>query len=176
MPIEVADLGTALKRASKKVGSIRLVLFGRGSREAEPALRSELAGAEVEFESLGLLTPQQVSQALAGADVLLFVRGQISSRRGSAIAGIVCGLPVVCYSGQETAWPITEAGILAVPLGDREALAGALETILSDDSFRKTLAERSRQAREKYFSWAAIAERFAAALDTIPTEKDGDLT
>jgi glycosyltransferase involved in cell wall biosynthesis len=174
--IEIADIGTALKRASKKVGPVRLVLFGRGSQEAEPALRSELAGAEVEIESLGLLTPEQVSQALTGADVLLFVRGHISSRRGSAIAGIASGLPIVCYAGMETAWPITEAGILAVPLGDREALAGALETVLSDGPFRRKLAERSRQAQEKYFSWAAIVERFAAALGSISTEKEADMT
>ncbi len=173
--IEVADIGAALKRASKRVGPVRLVLFGRGSREAEPALRSDLAGAEVEIESLGLLAPEQVRQALAGADVLLFVRGQISTRRGSAIAGIASGLPIVCYSGAETAWPITEAGILAVPLGDRESLAGALETVLLDGPFRKTLAERSSQAQEKYFSWAAIAERFAAALGAIPPEKEGGL-
>jgi glycosyltransferase involved in cell wall biosynthesis len=159
--IEVADIGAALKRAGRTAGPIRLLLFGRGSREAEPALRSELAGAEVEIESRGLLSPAEVSQVLSGADALLFVRGQISSRRGSAIAGIVSGLPIVCYTGPETAWPITEAGILAVPLGDREALAAALETVLADGAFRRTLAERSCQAREKYFSWVAITERFA---------------
>jgi hypothetical protein len=159
--IEVADIGAALKRAGRAGGPIRLLLFGRGSREAEPALRSELAGAEVEIESRGLLSPAEVSQVLSGADAQLFVRGQISSRRGSAIAGIASGLPIVCYTGPETGWPITEAGVLAVPLGDREALAAALETVLSDGALRRTLAERSRQAGEKYFSWAAITERFA---------------
>jgi glycosyltransferase involved in cell wall biosynthesis len=159
--IEVADIGAALKRAGRAGGPIRLLLFGRGSREAEPALRSELAGAEVEIESRGLLSPAEVSQVLSGADAQLFVRGQISSRRGSAIAGIASGLPIVCYTGPETGWPITEAGVLAVPLGDREALAAALETVLSDDPLRRTLAERSRHAHEKYFSWTAITERFA---------------
>jgi glycosyltransferase involved in cell wall biosynthesis len=170
-PIEVADIVAALKRARKSTGPIRLVSFGRGSQDAELSLRSELAGVDVEIESLGLLSPAEVQQALARADVLLFVRGQISTRRGSAIAGIASGLPIVCYSGSETAWPITEAGILAVPLRDREALAAALETVLSDGAFRRTLAERSRQAHEKYFSWAAITERFAEEIqlrDKVP--------
>jgi glycosyltransferase involved in cell wall biosynthesis len=174
--IEIADLGTALKRASKAAGPIRLLLFGRGSKEAEPALRSELTGADVEIESLGLLSPIDVQQTLARADVLLFVRGQISTRRGSAIAGIASGLPIVCYSGAETVWPITEAGILAVPLGERESLAAALETVLSDTPLRRSLAERSRQAHEKYFSWNAITEQFAAALGINPTGKEADLT
>jgi glycosyltransferase involved in cell wall biosynthesis len=172
---EIADLGAALRRASKTAGPIRLLLFGRGSKKAEPALRTELAGADVQIDSLGLLAPEQVSQALAVADVLLFVRGQISSRRGSAIAGIRCGLPVVCYSGPETSWPITEAGILAVPLGDRESLAAALESVLVDGALRKTLSERSRAAHEKYFSWAAITERFVAALGAIPRERENGL-
>lgn len=161
---EVGDIGTALRQASQSAGPIRLLLFGRGSQEAEPALRSELAGADVEIESLGLLSPEKVSQTLARADVLLSIRGQVSTRRGNAIAGIACGLPIVCYSGPETAWPITEAGILTVVLGDRQALAGTLENLLSDEPFRAKLAERSRQAYEKYFSWAAIAERFETEL------------
>lgn len=172
MLTEISDLTTALRRASKTAGPIRLLLFGRGSKKTEPALRSELVGTDVQIESLGILAPEKVSHILAGADVLLFVRGQISSRRGSAIAGIACGLPVVCYSGPETSWPITEAGIQAVPLGDKEALAGALETVLVDGDLRKALAERSRWAHEKYFSWAAITERFAAALGAIRREKE----
>src|SRR5579863_1861821 len=158
---EVADIGVALRQASQSAGPIRLLLFGRGTQEAESALRSELAGAEVEIESLGLLSPEQVGRTLARADVLLSIRGQVSTRRGHAIAGIACGLPVVCYSGPETAWPITDAGILTVPLDDRQALAGALERLLLDESLRAKLAERSRLAYEKYFSWAAIVERFA---------------
>jgi glycosyltransferase involved in cell wall biosynthesis len=101
---------------------------------------------------------------LKRADVLLFVRGQISSRRGSAIAGIACGLPVVCYEGPETGWPITEAGILSVPLGDREALSEALERVLSNNELRSALCQRSRRAQEQYFSWSAIAARYAEAL------------
>ena len=131
---EVADISFAIKRASRAVGRLHVIVFGRGSREAESTLRTEFAGADVEVETLGLLSPDEVSRTLARADVMLFVRGQISSRRGSAIAGIACGLPVVCYAGPDTGWPITEAGILPVPLGDREALSGALEKVLSDDA------------------------------------------
>lgn len=173
---EVADVAIALKRACKSVGQIRLLLFGRGSREAESALRLELAGADVEIESLGLISPVEVRNSLSRSDVQLFVRGHISTRRGSAIAAIACGLPIVCYSGPETTWPITEAGILAVPYGKRDALAKALEIVLRDDRLRRTLAERSRDAYEKYFSWAAITEQFAEALSTIPTKNEIDLT
>jgi glycosyltransferase involved in cell wall biosynthesis len=161
---EVADISFAIKRASRAVGRLHVIVFGRGSREAESALRKEFAGADVEVETLGLLSPDDVSRTLVRADVMLFVRGQISSRRGSAIAGIACGLPVVCYAGPDTGWPIIEAGILPVPLGDREALSGALEKVLSDTALRNALCQRSRRAQEQYFSWRAIAARYADTL------------
>jgi len=162
---EVRDIGYALKRAKAAAGRLRLVVFGRGSREAEPALRVEFVGTGVSVEALGLLRADQVSHTLANSDVLLFVRGTISSRRGSAIAGIACGLPIVCYAGRETGWPVTEAGVVAVPQGDREALSEALEKVLCDEAFRATLAERSRRAQKEYFSWPAIASGYAAALE-----------
>jgi glycosyltransferase involved in cell wall biosynthesis len=173
---EVADIAYVVKQVILSAGPLRLLVFGRGSREAETALGSALAGANVEIETLGLVSPEQVPQTLARADALLFVRGHISSRRGSAIAGIASGLPVVCYSGPDTDWPVTEAGILGVPMGDRQALAAALENVLSDTSLRSTLARRSREAHEEYFSWAAITARFAAEIGKPPAEQERELT
>ena len=173
--VEVADLGSALKRAGRSVGPIDVLLFGRGSREAEPVLRAELTGADVHLKCFGLLQPEQVTETLSRADVLLFVRGHISTRRGSAIAGIACGLPIVCYSGPETTWPITEAGVVAIPLRDREALAVGLESVLSNEAYRETLAERSRRAYKKYFSWAAIADQFTAALAQDSVQQQHEL-
>jgi glycosyltransferase involved in cell wall biosynthesis len=164
---EVADIGFAMKRASQTAGRVRLVVVGRGSKEAEPVLRQEFSGTNILVEAIGLVSPAYLSRTLASADVQLFVRGQISSRRGSAIAGIACGLPVVCYAGPETGWPVTEAGILAVPLGDREALSVALERVLVDDDLRSSLAERSSRAQAQYFSWRVIAARYADVLGSF---------
>jgi glycosyltransferase involved in cell wall biosynthesis len=172
--IEVADIAGAVKRARPAAGPLKLVVLGRGSREADAPLRSELAGTDVTVETLGLLPAEQISRILAHADVLLFARGQISSRRGSALAGIACGLPIVCYAGTETVGPITEAGIVAVPLRDREALAVALERVLTDASLREALAQRSRAAQQKYFSWQVIAAQFAAILRDSSESSSGE--
>jgi glycosyltransferase involved in cell wall biosynthesis len=164
MATEVGDIGFALKNARAVVGKLRLVVFGVGSKGASSLLRSEFAGTDIEVETLGLLAPEEISRTLARADVMLFVRSEISSRRGSAIAGIAAGLPLVCYVGPDTGWPITEAGIVPVPIGDREQLSAAVEKVLADDGLRATLAERSRCAHKQYFSWQSIAARYADAL------------
>ena len=161
---EAEAIAHAVVRAAGEAGPVRLVVLGRNADIGEAPLRAALAGSGVEIEVHGVLPAEAVEQRLSQADVMLFVRGGISSRRGSAIAGIVCGLPVVAYSWSETGPPVTEAGVVLVPSGDREALASALTRVLADDAYRAQLRRRSLGAREKHFSWEAIAAKYAEAL------------
>jgi glycosyltransferase involved in cell wall biosynthesis len=161
---ESADISYVLRQAVSTVASLRLVVMGRGASEAEATLRRDLDGSGVVLNVLGVLPPEQLRRQLLMADVLLCVRGHISTRRGSAIAGIACGLPIVGYRGEETAFPTTEAGVLLVDPGDRVGIAEALRRVLCDSKFRDEMRQRSLAAGEKYFSWDAITEQFLRAL------------
>jgi glycosyltransferase involved in cell wall biosynthesis len=112
----------------------------------------------------GVLEGSQIVKRLSACDVLLFVRGPISSRRSSAIAGIACGLPVVAYQGPETSPPITEAGVVLVSPDQPDQLHAALVRVLSDRSYREELAERSRAVSRSHFAWSSIASHFSATL------------
>jgi glycosyltransferase involved in cell wall biosynthesis len=161
---EVREISHVLRSAGAEVGNLRLVVFGRGSTEAEPALRQELKGSGIETLVLGLLSPEDLTRELTHADVLLFVRGGVSSRRGSALAGIACGLPVVGYRSEETAFPVTEAGVVLVAPRDRDSLAEALIRVLADDDLRQQLRTRSCNAQKQYFSWEVISSLFLDLL------------
>jgi len=161
---EVNDIAFALRGAQSKGARVRLAAIGRGSEVFEGALRQALNGSGIELSMLGLMPPEDFVQALAGAQVLLCVRGHVSSRRGSAIAGIVCGLPIVGYRGAETGFPITEAGVVLVDARDREGLAEALFEVLTDQNLIQNLRQRSEMAARKYFSWDAIASQFISAM------------
>jgi glycosyltransferase involved in cell wall biosynthesis len=161
---ECAQIVEAVGFAAAREGPILLYAFGRGVRECEGELRKALEDVAVESRVEGVLPAEEVVKALSSSDVMLFVRAPISSRRGSAIAGIACGLPVIAYAGAETAPPITEAGVVLVSRGNNAELGDALLRILTDAAFRESLAERSRQAQRKYFHWDAIAERYIKAL------------
>jgi hypothetical protein len=39
--------------------------------------------------------------------------------------------------------------------------------VLSDPSYRASLAQRSRDAQSQYFSWSVIARQYAQALRTL---------
>jgi glycosyltransferase involved in cell wall biosynthesis len=163
---EVSDIAYAVRRAAEATSPLRLVVVGRGSSEAEDLLKRALEGVDVEVSVLGLQSSDRIAAILAASDAMLFVRGYISGRRSSAIAGVIAGIPVVAYSGPETCFPITEAGVELAPEGDREALATALARVMSDNELRQQLRQRSASARAEYFSWSKIAQQFAASVIT----------
>jgi glycosyltransferase involved in cell wall biosynthesis len=161
---EVRWIAEAMSYAAGKAGRLRLILMGRNSGSGGEKLRELLKGENVEVDIRGLLPAEELVRALGEADVMLFVRAPISSRRGSALAGIACGLPVVGREGSETGAPITEAGVVLLPEDSTSEYGAALVRVLSDESYRASLAERSRKAQERYFSWGAIAGEYAEVL------------
>jgi glycosyltransferase involved in cell wall biosynthesis len=162
---EIADIAGAVRFASGDISNLRLTVLGRNSHTAESGLREALGELPVEVRVLGVLPADEVVRELCASDVLLFVRGGISSRRGSAIAGIACGLPVIGFEGLETAPPLTEAGVVLVDARNQPALGAALRRVLTDAGYRAELARRNRDAHEKYFAWDAIAARYDEFLD-----------
>jgi glycosyltransferase involved in cell wall biosynthesis len=163
---ETSMIAWVLSRAAEIVGPLHLTVFGRGAKVASRMLLPMLAGSAVELEGLGILEGEVASSLLVNADVQLFVRSGLSSRRGSGIAGIACGLPIIGFSDAETAFPITEAGVRLVPMGDREGLVRELVLVLKQQTLRETLRRRNLEATERYFSWDRIADGYLSFLRT----------
>jgi glycosyltransferase involved in cell wall biosynthesis len=166
---ETRDVIAAVRYAAQKLGALRLLVFGRHAELREESLRDGFRDAPVALDVCGVVEESALLRRFADSDVLLFVRGTISSRRGSAIAGIACGLPVIALQGRETAAPVTEAGVILLPENlDKTTLQAqlgeALVRVLSENVLRLQLMQRSRFAQEKYFSWQAIAARYAEFL------------
>lgn len=161
---ESARIAEAIRFVSATIGRLELRAFGRHADDCESMLRESLRDAPVDVQVKGVLPPDEVVRELASADAMLFVRGAISTRRGSAIAGIACGLPVVAERGTETAGPIEEAGVVLVSADEVGEFGEALLRMLTNPDYRGQLAERSWLAQNKYFSWPAIAGRYAEEL------------
>ena len=167
---EARDIVAAMRLASGKLGKLRLLIFGRHAELREDALRQGLRGVSVELSVQGVIAGDQLVDHFATSDVLLFLRGTISSRRGSAIAGISCGVPVIGLQGHETAPPVTGAGVVLLPErlespALQSQIAEALVKVLSNHALRSDLIQRSHEAHEQFFSWPAIASRYAEFLE-----------
>ena len=162
---EVGEITDAVRSASARVKNLKLTVFGRNSANAEGELRERLDGFPVEIQVLGLLSNEDVGRTMSNCDVLLFVRGPISTRRSSAIAGIACGLPVIAAEGPETSPLIRDAGVAFYSPQKKGDLGEVLLHVLQDEHYRASLAQRSWIAQQRYFSWNVIAGRYAEFLD-----------
>jgi glycosyltransferase involved in cell wall biosynthesis len=157
---EVADIASATQGALAGGAHFRLIFVGRGTIEAEEEITRAFHDVPVEVRVMGVVPRTTLSDILARSDAMLCVRGALFPTRGSAIAGIAAGLPIVGYRGPETHFPITEGGTELVEYRDSAALGLALRRVLLDDDLRRRLKEKSLQAHLAYFSWDRIAERF----------------
>lgn len=161
---EVSDISHALRMAAINDAKLRIVFLGKGTTEAHREIAMAFEQTSVEVTNLGLRSGVEVANALAEADAMLCVRGELLPGRGSAIAGITSGLPIVGYGNIASSFPLSEAGVQLVPYGNREALGAALSQVLNDTGLRERLRAKSCEAREKYFSWDVIAHKFQQAL------------
>ena len=161
---ETKDIILAIREAAKRVGPMRLSVFGRHAELREADLHQGLQGLPVEVCVEGVAAGERIVNHLAACDALLFVRSGISTRRSSAIAGIAAGLPIVAYQNSETAPPITDAGVVLIDQSHPEEAGKELARILCDPVLRRELAARSRAAYDAHFAWPAIAEHYAAVL------------
>lgn len=161
---EVDAIVQSVRKACAYAGELQLTVLGRGAKEAESLLRTGLSGSKVRLKVDGLSSSREISTELSCCDALLFVRGALSSRRGSGVAAIACGLPIVAYQGRETGFPLTDAGILFVPQDDVDSLASQLARVLLDRELRVALSDRNLKVFREWFSWDRIADRWIEAL------------
>ena len=161
---EVDAIVQAACKTAAQTGDLRLLVLGRGAKEAEPLLRAGLSGNRVRLQVDGLRSGREISIRLLCCDVLLFVRGALSTRRGSGLAALACGLPIVAYQGRETGFPLTEAGIIFVSQDDVYSLGKELVRVLLDRELRSRLSELNLQVFREWFSWDRIAEGWVEAL------------
>ena len=161
---EAEEIATIMKAVSSEVAGVHLVVMGNGSRSVEHLLGQLLAEANVAVTTTGVITSEGIGEWLCNSDALLFVRGEVSARRGTVIAAISHSLPVVGYEGCETGWPVTEAGVALAPRGNPMELASALIRLAKDSKWRESSRLLSRNAFEQYFNWDGIACRVEQEL------------
>lgn len=161
---ELADIARAMQVVAEHGVKARVVFLGRGTEQAKEEIERLSDSTNGAILNLGLQDANEVRRVLSESDAMLCVRGRLYMRRGSAIAGIACGLPVVAYAGEAEGTPLEEAGVELVPYLDRDALGNALARVLTDDRVLLELRRKSLNAQQRHFSWDVIANEMIEAL------------
>jgi glycosyltransferase involved in cell wall biosynthesis len=162
--MEIREIADVARAVAEELGTLIVALLGRGSSEAGPLLRNLTGESAISLLVKGVTSVEGISTCLTRADALLFVRGEVSTRRGTVIAAIAHGLPVVGYGGRDSSWPITEAGLILGSVGDPAYLAKRLIELARDPSLSSSLRDRNRAAYRNYFSWDRIATTVEESL------------
>jgi glycosyltransferase involved in cell wall biosynthesis len=159
----------ALTALAERDGPARLAILNLGA-DAPPL--STPAGARV--YSPGRLDEGDLSRSLAAADVMLlpFTDG-ISTRRGTLMAALAHGLPVVGLRGQSTDRVLVNArdALTLAAVGDRHGFTRATLELTSDTERLRRAGEAGRRLYESQFDWPVLARRVASELSepTRPT-------
>jgi glycosyltransferase involved in cell wall biosynthesis len=148
-------------RAARAHGPTALIVIG-------DRLEIETSSEERRFLSVHSFLPGgDVSRALQAADVLVlpFVDGA-SERRGSLMAGLSHGLPVVTTIGPATGPTFRKSDAFAAVPRDRPDLFTAkVVELLEDAPHRASLGERGRALYERSYNWPTVISRLEALLE-----------
>jgi glycosyltransferase involved in cell wall biosynthesis len=162
----------AAERLLERGVGVRLELLGAPGRDS-PAGDMWLAaaarrGMEERLSFTGVLAAQALSNALAACDVLLFTDSAgPSPRKGTLAASLASGSAVVSVDGPQLWSELVESQALEVVSPTSEAMADAIERLLSDEGLRGALGARGRAFAERQMGLQRSAEGVGALLGEL---------
>ncbi len=153
----------AIVLLAKRGVAPRLVLLGAPGRTSPVAgvwLREARArGIEQALEFSDALPAQDLSNALAACDLLLFADAAgPSSRKGTLAASLASGRPVLAIDGPRRWLELVWAEAASVVKPTAPALADAIQELLADDAAREVLGARGREFAEQRMGVARTVE------------------
>jgi glycosyltransferase involved in cell wall biosynthesis len=161
-----ADVVRALWLLRDRHPQLRYLVIGDGP-EREPLAR--LAADLDVTDRVELAGQLPNKEALARASTAhVFVMASVDEAFGVAyVEAMAAGLPAIGTRGEPGPAEIVAAGggLLLVPPGDVEALAGQIDALLSDDSYLLELGQQARTTVEASFTWEACGRATVAAYE-----------
>lgn len=159
----------ALQLLQERGHDVQLTLLGApGNPSAAAELWLAAARARAVESALcfsGALPAQELSDALAACDVLLFVDASgPSSRKGTLSASLASGRPVVAIDGPRRWGELVQAEAARVVAPTPRDLADAVGALLADVDRREALGARGREFAEQRMGVERAARAVASLL------------
>lgn len=154
----------------------RMALLGRGGERLRGELLAANAALDAQVVAPGWMAAEQAAAGIAAADVLIepYPDG-MSSRRGSALAALALGRPVVSNHGAHTEPLWTDAGALELVSASAAELPAALaercERLLGEPQRRRQMGERARALYREIFD----LDRAVATLRGVAQQPESAL-
>jgi glycosyltransferase involved in cell wall biosynthesis len=156
---DISDLMVRLTPEMLRRFDATLVLLGSGGKALADQLTAQHADLRDRVHAIGYLDDAALSAHLSACDVVLqpYPDG-LTSRRGSALAGLAHGRPIITNRGPftEPLWDETQS-VLFAPEEPQPFLA-AIDTLMREPPARGRLGAAAAATYEKYFSPERMVE------------------
>ena len=146
------------------------LLVGRNGASMRRAIVRDRPDLETRIVATGGLEPAEVSAHLSACDVLVQpYEDGASARRGSLMAGLALGLPVVTNRGSVTGdvWTRRPA-VYLTDSADPEALANGVSDLLANPGLRAELAASAKALHRNVFALDLSVARLRHAVARVP--------
>lgn len=126
-------------------------------------------GLEHGITFTGALPPQELSDALAACELLLFAdTAGASSRKGTLAGSLASGRPVLALDGPRTWGELREQDAARVVAPTPQALAAGVAELLGDERLRDALGGRGRRFAEERMGLEVTVDAVGELLDHLP--------
>jgi len=143
------------------------IFLGRGSAEFVSTLYAAHAKYKQQIYATGSLSAHELAVHLSACDALVQpYEDGVSTRRGSLMAGLALGVPIVTSSGVNTE-DLWEGAVELVPF-DVDLTVERLQRLIGDRALRERLSINSRMLYNKTFA----VERLVAVLREVSNGED----
>jgi glycosyltransferase involved in cell wall biosynthesis len=106
-------------------------------------------------------------QHLALGDIAVAPKLSATEGSGKILNYMAMSLPVVAYDSPVSREYLDDLGVFAAPLGDAEALAEALASLLRDPDRGRDTGARLREYAARHFSWERTGRQLLQVYEKL---------
>ncbi len=171
-PATVSLVIDAVRRLADRGIRLQLLLLGAPGQDSQAGeLWRRTAESREVAETLsfsGMLSAQELSDALAATDILLYadVAG-LASRKGTLAGSLASGRPLIALEGRRRWSELLDADAALVVPRSSDALVEAVQALLADEGAREALGARGRAFAEQAMGVARTAAVVKGFMDDI---------
>jgi glycosyltransferase involved in cell wall biosynthesis len=157
----------AIARVRQRLANVVLILVGEGPQQSVLEARARELGLAETVRFVGYVAQNDTPAWYRTADVFA-LSSDFDNSPNVVLEAMACGLPIVATDvGGLREYVTPQVNGLLTPRGDAAAFAGALQTILEDESRAREIGRHNREVALAQFSWAASAARMQAVYARV---------
>jgi glycosyltransferase involved in cell wall biosynthesis len=146
----------------REVPDAFLLLMGYPNEEAYRS-RARAMGVDRYMIVTGRVPYEEASRYLTLGDIAVAPKRSQTEANGKIYNYMACGLPTVAFDTIVNRDILGDLGVYVHDLNDAQGLARKIVGLLTNDQWRKTLAEQVRRKAVGKYSWDHVAGRLVGA-------------